>query len=70
MIEVIQVSSQDQIEQIRRLFVEYAQTVNADSCFQDFDSEVQKLPGSNVRITRPDGLLSAHHGHNRQICAW
>ena len=44
-----------QIEQVRRLFVEYQEELGIDLCFQNFSSEVANLPGD---YALPDGRLT------------
>ena len=46
--------SVEQIDTIRLLFLEYAQSLNFDLCFQSFDDELAGLPGDYVP---PDGRL-------------
>ncbi len=53
-IELIQVTGIDQLDEIRRLFIEYAQSLDIDLCFQDFDQELETLPG---KYAPPMGAL-------------
>ena len=46
--------SDPQIEQVRRLFVEYQEELGIDLCFQNFSAEVANLPGD---YALPDGRL-------------
>lgn len=45
MIRIVHATSEDQIQKARRLFVEYASSLNFDLCFQNFDQELDGLPG-------------------------
>lgn len=45
-LEVVPVVSQDQIEQTRELFIEYAASLGFSLGFQGFDDELKNLPGS------------------------
>jgi putative acetyltransferase len=57
-----QAESAEHIAQARALFLEYAQWLNVDLCFQSFDAEVAGLPGD---YTAPRGrlLLAGVNGH-------
>ena len=66
MIEFIQAETSDQIEQARELFLEYAESLGIDLCFQNFDREVTELPGA---YAPPDGcLLLASDGNKIAGC--
>ncbi|MEM2839495.1 MAG: GNAT family N-acetyltransferase [Thermoplasmata archaeon] len=46
--------SRGEIEEIRKLFLEYAKSLDFDLCFQDFDRELRELPGE---YAEPHGRL-------------
>src|ERR1051325_10153105 len=52
--ELIQATTEEQIEAARELFKEYAAGLAIDMCFQSFDHELQTLPG---KYATPDGRL-------------
>jgi ribosomal protein S18 acetylase RimI-like enzyme len=43
--EFLNIESGPEIEEIRGLFLEYAQSLNFSLCFQNFDKELRDLPG-------------------------
>jgi len=47
-------AKKDQIPVITELFREYAESLNFDLCFQDFDRELEGLPGD---YAEPEGLI-------------
>jgi ribosomal protein S18 acetylase RimI-like enzyme len=53
-IEFKHITGQDMIEEIKRLFLEYAQSLSVDLAFQNFQDECKTLPGKYVA---PDGVL-------------
>jgi len=42
---ILPAQTQEQIKVVRELFVEYAESLNFDLCFQNFEKEVANLPG-------------------------
>ena len=50
----------DDIIAVRSLFIEYAQALDYDTCFDDFDQEMSGLPGEYGPPT--GSLLIAYHG--------
>jgi len=54
MVTVAHVQSAEEVEQARRLFLEYAASLGFDLCFQGFDKELARLPGE---YAPPDGRL-------------
>jgi|ERR1043166_5626529 ribosomal protein S18 acetylase RimI-like enzyme len=51
---IIEASAPDHLSTVRELFVEYANAIAVDLCFQDFDRELVELPG---RYAPPTGSL-------------
>lgn len=66
MVEIVQAASPAHIARIRALFLEYAQWLNIDLCFQGFQAELDSLPG---RYAPPGGeLLIAVEGDQAAGC--
>lgn len=51
MTKIIHAKSQEQIELTRQLFLEYAESLGFDLCFQNFDKELANLPGEYAQPT-------------------
>jgi GNAT superfamily N-acetyltransferase len=63
---IFQTNTQEDIEQARTLFEEYAASLGISLCFQDFDQELKNLPG---KYAPPDGrLLLATDGDELAGC--
>jgi putative acetyltransferase len=54
LIELIQATFPEHIEEARSLFLEYGSSLGFSLCFQSFDEEVKDLPGA---YSPPDGIL-------------
>lgn len=53
-IEFFNITGQDRLDEARTLFLEYAQSLNVDLCFQNFEEELNSLP---ERYGPPDGII-------------
>ena len=53
---------------VRHIFMEYAQSLNVDLCFQDFEAELQQLPGEYAP-PRGSLLLAMVNGEVAGCCA-
>jgi ribosomal protein S18 acetylase RimI-like enzyme len=53
-ITIVEATTPRQIEQVRALFLEYAQSLGFSLCFQSFDQELAGLPGE---YAPPEGRL-------------
>jgi len=54
MLTFVQAESAEQLDQARELWREYADWLEVDLCFQNFEKELAELPG---RYAPPEGLL-------------
>lgn len=54
MIKIISAQTQDHINEIHQLFLDYEQFLGVDLCFQGFEEELAKLPG---KYAPPKGAL-------------
>lgn len=53
-LQFIQAETPSQIEDARKLFIEYSEWLGLDLCFQNFEKELSELPGS---YAPPEGRL-------------
>jgi putative acetyltransferase len=66
MLTIREAGTDEDIEQARRLFQEYAAAVGVDLCFQNFEAELGTLPG---KYAPPEGrLLLACSGNQLAGC--
>jgi ribosomal protein S18 acetylase RimI-like enzyme len=54
MTDIVLAESAKDIEEIRKLFLEYEKSLDIDLCFQDFEEELENLPGE---YAAPSGRL-------------
>ena len=72
--DIIQAASQQEIDQVRRLFREYETHLNVDLCFQQFEAELADLPGkyappSGILLLATDGQKAVGCGALRKIAS-
>jgi ribosomal protein S18 acetylase RimI-like enzyme len=51
---VVLTESRPEVEEVRKLFLEYEKSLDIDLCFQDFEKELENLPGE---YAAPSGRL-------------
>jgi ribosomal protein S18 acetylase RimI-like enzyme len=66
--QIITPLSLAELDGVRRLFSEYAKTLKVDLCFQNFDAELQHLPGEYA-APRGSLLLATVAGELAGCCA-
>ncbi|MFX0061206.1 MAG: GNAT family N-acetyltransferase [Candidatus Hermodarchaeota archaeon] len=54
MVRLVEVVTEEQLDQVRRLFKEYTESLGFDLDFQDYEKEFAELPGE---YSQPDGQL-------------
>ena len=61
-LKIIQASGKNQIDAAKELFLEYAESLDFEFCFQNFDKELEGLPGD---YTPPEGRLYIAFNENK-----
>ncbi|MHA7871623.1 MAG: GNAT family N-acetyltransferase [Hyphococcus sp.] len=63
-VEIIEASSPDDVAAVKKLFLEYAEFLNVDLCFQGFDKEMETFPDiyAVLFLARVDGEAAAAIG--------
>ena len=54
MLKIFPVETKEDIDAVKQLFIEYADSLEFDLCFQNFEEELANLPGD---YTPPEGCL-------------
>src|SRR6266542_4067938 len=62
--DIVAVHSEAEVAMVRALFLEYAETLGVDLCFQGFDHEVASLPGD---YAPPAGALFLATSHTLPV---
>ena len=66
MTEFVRAESEAQLESARELFIEYQEELGIDLCFQNFQAELERLPG---KYSTPQGcLLLVYHDEKLAGC--
>jgi ribosomal protein S18 acetylase RimI-like enzyme len=63
-IQIIEANSDELLGKAKKLFLEYAESLGFDLCFQNFDSELDDLPGE---YAQPNGNLFLALSQNQAI---
>jgi N-acetylglutamate synthase-like GNAT family acetyltransferase len=66
-VPLIRDARNDEVEAMRRLLRDYERSIGVDLCFQDFEAELEKLPGEYVAAVR-GAFLVADNGDGLVGC--
>jgi hypothetical protein len=56
---VVRAETGDDLTSVKRLFIEYAESLGFNLCFQDFDHELEELPGEYALPPTVAGVSAA-----------